>query len=71
MRIEETETASVEAIMAEKSAACCHTHPVLLRSNAYSSMGVMTAVEASTMRNANVSTWYSICNHKQAVGIPS
>ena len=57
LRIEETETASVGAIIAENSAACCHIQPLLLKSNTYSRMGVMSAVEAMTMRNANTSTW--------------
>ena len=61
LRTEDTETASVGAIMAEKSAACCHIQPVCLRSKTYSRMGVMSAVEAMTMRNAKVSTWPSIC----------
>lgn len=57
LRIEETETASVGAIMAENNAACCHIQPLLLKLNTYSRMGVMSAVEAMTMRNANTSTW--------------
>lgn len=56
-RIEETETASVGAIIAENNAACCHIQPAPLRLKAYSRMGVITAVEAITMRNANTSTW--------------
>lgn len=56
-RIEETETASVGAIIAENNAACCHIQPLFLRLKTYSRMGVMSAVEAITMRKANTSTW--------------
>ncbi len=69
-RTEDTETASVGAIMAEKSAACCHIQPVCLRSKTYSRIGVMSAVEAITMRNAKVSTWPSICSRCQQINIP-
>ena len=57
LRIEETETASVGAIIAENSAACCHDQPLFLKSKTYSRMGVMSAVEAMTMRKAKTSTW--------------
>ena len=61
--MDDTETASVGAIMAEKRAACCHFHPADLRSNRYSRMGVITIVDSITIRKANTITWYSICSH--------
>ena len=63
LRMAETATASVEAIMAEKSAPCCHSHPSLFRPKTYSRTGVKMAVLAMTMRKAKLMTWMSTCMH--------
>ena len=61
LRMADTATASVDAIMAENSAPCSQAQPSFLSWNTYSSTGVKMAVLAMTMRKAKQMTWISIC----------
>lgn len=60
-RMAETATASVDAIIAPKRAACSQVQPMALRLNTYSSTGTNMAVLAITIRKAKQMTWKIIC----------
>ena len=69
LRMADTATASVEAIIAENRAACCQVQPRLLRPRTYSRMGTNMAVLAMTTRKAKEMTCMSICMRNIVLGM--
>lgn len=70
-RIAPTAIASVLAVIAANSAACCQYHPSCLMSKMYSSTGSMMKTLAKTMSKAKEMTCSNICSPYRYIDIVS